>query len=207
MLRKTLLICIIGATAAAPAFFIQLNEPSFRLNAWKLLAKIGSLCGTMLIIWQFFLGYRQAAARWATPDYLWLLKLHKRIGIAIGLLILLHPIFITPYYLVKHDMLLYFGSRPAPLPVLVPLGVAALVILLFIVLSSTFLRGRMRRDVWYATHLGSYLLPPMAFVHGFPIGTTLNNTGLRFVWQGLFVVMALFYIWRVCARLGVFSSV
>jgi predicted ferric reductase len=44
-------------------------------------------------------------------------------------------------------------------------------------------------------------------VHGFPIGTTLNNTGLRFAFQGVIVVMAVFYIWRILVRAGVFSSV
>mgnify|MGYP006303056299 CR=1 FL=1 len=86
MRRKILLVCLIAATAAAPAFFIRLNEPTFQLNAWKLLAKIGSLCGTVLIIWQFLLGYRQAAAKWVIPDYLWLIRLHRWIGISIGLI-------------------------------------------------------------------------------------------------------------------------
>ena len=78
---KALLIGAICATAAAPAFFIQLNEPTHTLNTWKLLAKIGSLCGTMLFFWQFLLGYRQAVARRVTPDYLWTIRLHKLLGV------------------------------------------------------------------------------------------------------------------------------
>ncbi len=204
--RKILLVCLIVVTSAAPAFFIRLNESSLQLNIWKLLAKTGSLCGTMLIFWQFLLGYRQAAARWATPDYLWLIRLHRRIGIAIGLLILLHPVFLTPYYLEKKGILLYSLGLPAPLNLFVPLGIAALVILLYLVISSVFLRARMGHDVWYLTHLSSYLLLPLAFIHAYPIGMTLNGTGLRYVWQGLFVAAALFYIWRIMARLGIVSA-
>ncbi|MHB9030808.1 MAG: ferredoxin reductase family protein [Candidatus Latescibacterota bacterium] len=207
LLRKILLVFIIGATSAAPALFIQLDEPTFRLNLWKLLAKIGSLCGTALIFWQFLLGCRQAAARWATPDYRWVLKLHKRLGITIGALILLHPVFITPYYLEKNGLWVFSLSLPSPLDIFVPLGIAALTILLTIVITSTFLRRRMRQDAWYYTHLSSYVLLPLAFVHSYPIGMTLNRTGLRFVWQGLFVLTAVFYIWRVLARLGMFSSI
>ncbi|MBD3178707.1 MAG: hypothetical protein GF417_03395, partial [Candidatus Latescibacteria bacterium] len=47
------------------------------------------------------------------------------------------------------------------------------------------------------------LLLPLAFIHGYPIGMTLGGTGLRYLWQGLFVAAALFYIWRILARLGV----
>lgn len=203
--RKILLVSLIALTSAAPAFFIRLNEPSFDLNAWKLLAKIGSLCGTVLIVWQFLLGYRQAAAKWVTPDYLWLIRLHRCIGITIGFLILLHPVFITPYYLKKKGILLFSLDLPSPLNVFVPLGIAALAILLYLVISSVYLRERMGQDPWYLTHLGSYVLLPLAFVHAYPIGMTLGETGLGRVWQALFFLAALFYIWRILARLGVFS--
>jgi len=205
--RKILLVCLIVVTSAAPAFFIRLNEPTFQLNTWKLLAKIGSLCGTVLIFWQFLLGYRQAVARWATPDYLWLIRVHRWIGISIGLLILLHPIFLTPYYLQKKGVLLYSLGLPEPLRLFVPLGITALAILLYLVISSVFLRARMGHNLWYLTHLSSYVLLPLAFVHGYPIGMTLGGTGLKYVWQGLFFAGALFYIWRILARFGVFSSI
>ena len=204
--RKILLVCLIAVTSAAPAFFIRLNEPSLQLNAWKLLAKIGSLCGTVLIFWQFLLGYRRAAARWATPDYLWVIRLHRWIGISVGFLILLHPVFLTPYYLEKKGIMLYLLELPSPLNIFVPLGITALMILLYLVISSVFFRKRMGQDLWYLTHLSSYVLLPIAFVHAYPIGMTLGGTNLRYVWQGLFVAAALFYIWRVLARLGVFGA-
>lgn len=204
--RKILLVCLIAATSAAPAFFIRLDEPTLRLNAFKLFAKIGSLCGTMLIAWQFLLGYRQAAARWATHDYLWLIRLHTYIGISIGCLILLHPVFITPYYLEKKGILLFSFGLPSPLDLFVPLGIAALAILLYLVISSVRFRERMGRGAWYLTHLGSYALLPLALIHAYPIGMTLRGTALGRVWQGLFAAAALFYLWRVLARLGLFSA-
>lgn len=63
LVRKAGILCLLVATSAMPAFFVRLDEPTGALNAWKLLAKIGSLCGTMLLFWQFLLSYRQAVAR------------------------------------------------------------------------------------------------------------------------------------------------
>ncbi len=165
------------ASAAAPAFFIRLDEATLVLNAFKLLAKIGSLCGTVLFFWQFLLGYRRAFARWITPDYLWIIRLHRRIGIGAFFLILLHPVFIVPYYRIKLDLqpLLGIGDLTAPLDLYVPLGIVALILLLLIVASSTLLRSRLSCGI----HLSSYALLPLAFIHGFPIGMTLGETGLR----------------------------
>lgn len=204
-LRKAAILCVLAATSALPAFFVRLDEPTRALNAWKLLAKIGSLCGTVLLFWQFLLGYRQAVARWVTPDYLWTIGLHKALGVGGVALILLHPVFITPYYLRKFGVWVFFGDLDWPATLLVPLGMAALLILLVLVATSTLLRERMGRRAWYLTHLSSYAVLPMAFVHGYPIGMTLGQTGLRYFWQGLFVLTAVFFALRLLAGLGVFS--
>ena len=205
--RKLAILGLLVATAAMPAFFVRLDEPTRTLNAWKLLAKIGSLCGTVLIFWQFLLGYRQAVARWVTPDYLWTIKVHKILGVAGVALILLHPAFITPYYLRKFDMWLLFGDLPWPLNLLVPLGMAGMLILLIILVTSTLLRKPMGRRAWYLTHLSTYVLLPLVFVHGYPIGMTLGETGLRHVWHALFGLTGIFYVLRLAAGLGAFSSV
>ena len=139
--RKAFIIGLILITAATPPFFIQLNEATRALNTWKLLAKIGSLGATVLFVWQFLLGYRQAVARWLTPDYLWALRVHRLLGVGGFVLLLLHPTFITPYYLTKHGLRLFAGGLPPPLDVLVPLGLVALGLLGVIVLTSTLLRS------------------------------------------------------------------
>lgn len=48
-IRKTGLLLLIVVTSVAPACFIRLNEVTALLNLLKLLAKIGSLCGTVLL--------------------------------------------------------------------------------------------------------------------------------------------------------------
>jgi predicted ferric reductase len=161
----------------------------------------------VLLFWQFLLGYRQPLARWVVTDYLWTVRWHKRLGVAAFLLILLHPVFITPYYLVKKDLWLFSIDLPWPHNVLVPCGIVGLIVLLVIVVSSTLLRDFMSRRAWYGTHLTSYLVLPLLFVHGYPIGMTLGETRLSVVWHGLFVLTGLFFAFRFLARLGVFSSV
>ncbi|MHB8997137.1 MAG: ferredoxin reductase family protein [Armatimonadota bacterium] len=200
------LLCLLVVTTAAPLLLVPLNEPSAHLNQWKLLAKIGSLCGTILMVWQFLLGYRQAAARWVDDDYLWTIKIHKWAGVAAGLLVPLHPLFIALYYADKWRMNLFFGGLPWPLSLFVPLGVIALIVLAGIVLTSTLWRKRLGREVWFSSHLSSYVLLPLVLIHGYVIGNTVGTTGLRYVWQGMFVLVALFYLLRLLAARGAFSA-
>lgn len=203
--RKTALLAAVLATCLMPAFFIRLDEPTLQLNLFKVLAKIGSLCGTVLFFWQFLLGFRQAAARWVTPDYLWVVGLHKRLGMLALPLVLLHPAFIIPYYRIKHGQrpLLGVAELPGELGTFVPLGIAAAVLLLVIVATSTVLRAHMARAPWYCIHLGSYVLLPLALVHGYPIGMTIGGTPLRWGWLLLSALTALLFAWRLAARLGV----
>lgn len=206
-IRKTALLLTIAVTSVAPVFFVSLDEPTATLNAWKLPAKIGSLFGAMLLFWQFLLGYRQAVARWVTPDYIWAIGLHKAIGTAAPALVLLHPVFIALYYRDKHNQWLFGGDLPPRLAAYVLLGIVAFAVLCGIVATSTLVRKRIGKDPWYLTHLSSYLLLPAVFVHGYAIGGTLNETALGSVWLGVLAAVGLFYILRLLAEFGVFSSV
>lgn len=206
MIRKAALLLVIAGTSMVPLFFIRLNEPSFELNLFKLLAKTGSLCGTLLLFWQFLLGCRQAVSRWVTPDYLWVIQLHRRLGIAAVWLIALHPVFIIPYYRIKPGLQPLFAALPEPLNLFVPLGIVAFVLLLVIALSSTVLRSRLSHRTWYVMHLTSYAVLPLVYIHGFPIGMTLEETGLGRFWIGLFVLTGLFFVFRLLSRLGLLDA-
>ncbi len=206
LIRKAVLLCLITGTSLVPFFFLRLDEPSFFLNVFKLLAKTGSLCGTLLLFWQFLLGYRRAVAGWVTSDYLWVLQLHRRLGIGALCLIALHPVFIIPYYQIKPGLQSLLGILPEPLNLFVPLGILAFILLLLIAVSSTVFRSRLSLRVWYGTHLTSYAVLPLVYIHGFPIGMTLQETGLSKIWIILFVLTALFFVFRLLGRFGVFDS-
>lgn len=204
-LQKALLLALIGLTTVFPFTFVRFNEPSAALQTYKALAKAGALCGTMLLVWQFFLGFRQVAGKF-TRDLLWALGLHKRVGRYALFLIVLHPAFITLYYLEKK------GFNPLSLQGGWPfwgfalLGHIALALLILIVVTSVFLRGRMQVRTWYLLHLTAYLALPFVMVHSTAIGMTVTGTALGTFWRALGSVLAAFYLFRILCWLGLLSK-
>lgn len=75
--RKIAIVVAVVLTSIIPVLFVPLNEPRADLNVYKLLAKAGSLCGTMLIVWQFLLGWRTLAGR-VVVDLIWVLDLLRK---------------------------------------------------------------------------------------------------------------------------------
>jgi predicted ferric reductase len=203
--RKAALVALIALTALLPPLFIQFNEPSAELTVYKVLAKCGSLSGTVLLVWQFLLGYRGVVSR-VVVDLIWVVKLHQALGTYGTAFILLHPLFITLYYLRKHSQNLWTLDFSTSFQVFVGLGIVALALLLIITVTSVFLRQKIRYVTWYFTHLASYILLPIVFVHSFAIGMTVRDTALRFGWIGLTIVAAAFYLYRIVARLGLMDK-
>lgn len=199
--RKIALIVVIVATSIFPLMFVRLDEPTVSLNVYKLLAKAGSLIGSILIVWQFLLGHRATTGK-VLIDLLWVLGLHKGIGKYILLLVVLHPIFITVFYIIKEEgnpLLLRVGW---PVDGYVLLGMIALAIFLFVVVTSLWLRSRLSFQSWYNMHITSYLALPLVFIHSFPIGQTIEDTGLGTFWRVLLVIVVAFALYRVVCRLG-----
>jgi predicted ferric reductase len=203
--KKFLLITIIIATSVFPAFFIQLNEATTLLNVYKLLAKTGSLIGASLFAWQFLIGFRQAVPYLIT-DFVWAMDWHKKLGQFASILILLHPIFITLYYLERDNINPLTITIATSFDVYVMVGQIALIIIVVIFTTSVIFRKYMSFDSWYVIHLISYLLIPAVFIHSFPIGSTLLNTSAIYIWIAIACILALFYIYRLLCRLMVFST-
>jgi predicted ferric reductase len=195
------LLMLLAATTVVPLLFIQFDEPTSQLQAYKLLAKLGSLAGAVLMCWQFLLGFRGAVARWV-PDYLWLLKVHRAIGKYILLLVLLHPVFITLYYLEKHHRNVLLLDLKPPADLFVLLGMIALLLLLDIVVTGLFRQSFKSYSLWYSIHLSSYIMLPLVFVHSFPIGMTVRKTGLWYLWWGLAAALVAFILLRLFVKLG-----
>jgi predicted ferric reductase len=203
--KKFLLVAVIILTSVTPAFFIQLNEATALLNIYKLLAKIGSLIGLSLFCWQFLIGFRQAAPYLIT-DFVWSLDLHKQLGKIASILILLHPVFISLFYLEREGINPLTISIVTEFDAYVMLGQIALIVIAIIFITSVLIRKYMSFDVWYYIHLISYLLIPAAFIHSFPIGTTLQNTSLIYIWIVMASIITVFYIYRFLCRLMLFSK-
>lgn len=203
--QKNLILFFIIVTAIVPALFIELNEATTTLNIYKLIAKTGSLIGTSLFAWQFLIGFRQAIP-YLIEDFIWSIEFHKKLGMFASILIILHPVFITLFYLEKEGVNPLTLTLEKPFDAYVMLGQGSLVIIAVIFFTSAVFRRYMSFDAWYAIHLLSFLLLPIVFVHSFPIGTTLLNTSARYLWIGLASVLALVYVYRVMCRLGLLST-
>jgi DMSO/TMAO reductase YedYZ heme-binding membrane subunit len=201
---KILIIALIVITSILPALFIQLNENDASLNTYKLFAKVGSLIATVLFTWQFILGFSQALS-YIIKDLIWTVNLHKNLGRFACVLIFLHPIFITFYYLEKENKNLFSFVLSSPFDYYVLLGMITLLIMLIVFITSTALRRRLSFDQWYSWHLISYLMLPLAIVHSFPIGSTIQNTPAKIIWYILTAVIIVFYIYRIACRLCLLS--
>lgn len=204
IIRKSILLALIAATTVAPLLFLR-PEGNVELSAVKFLAKTGSLAGVILLFWQMLLGFRGIVAK-LIPDYIWVIGLHKTIGKYALPLILLHPVFITVFYLMKHDRNVLLLEGSSSFKWYVACGMLALALIALIVITSVFLRSRLSRSAWYYIHLSSYLVLPLVFVHSFPIGMTLEATDLRQVWILLACLLVGIFIFRILSRLGIFLA-
>jgi len=198
--RKACLLALVVVTALAPLVFLSLDEPTFSLQLYKLLAKTGSLAGTTLLVWQMLLGFRGFVAR-IVSDLLWVLGLHKQVGKYGALLILLHPIFITAYYAEKYGYNLLEADFSTTFGTFVAVGMGGLAILAAIVLTS-LLRRRINYRFWYTVHLTSYAMVPAVLIHGLAIGSTIRSGALGYFWVALCGLVGILWICRALARLG-----
>jgi len=202
---KLILIALIIITTAIPMFFVRLDEPCAKLQLFKFFAKMGSLCGSVLLAWQFILGFRAIAGK-LICDLIWVLKSHKTIGKYVLVLITTHPIFITIYYLKKKAINPLMLQGDWPFKAYVLLGELAFLLLILIVLTSIFCRSRMSLSTWFGIHLTSYIVLSLIFVHSLPIGMTLNQTPLYNGWVLLAILLAVLFVFRLLYRLELFSA-
>jgi len=198
--RKAILLTIIAITAFAPLLCVEVFESPAPAAA-KVLAKTGSLVGTVLLLWQVLLGFRGFAAV-IVPDVIWMIEVHKKLGIYGACLILLHPIFITIYYFQMYEQNIWAFNLSESFDVFVLLGLGALLVLGLVVVTSVFMRKRLGYRRWYTFHLSSYLILPLVFVHSLPIGQTVGQTSLYYVWWGLAAITIGLFTFRLVGRLG-----
>jgi predicted ferric reductase len=195
------LISFIAVTAVLPLFFVPFHPDNLKLNVYLILAKAGALSGTILIVWQFLLGFRQVLGK-IIEDLLWVFKVHKEVGTYILFLVVLHPICITLYYIEVEGFnpLLLGGSGRFNFYAI--LGVAAILIFLAVVVTSVFLRAVLGKRRWFMFHMSTYVALPLVLVHSWAIGRTVGNTFVGKIWWVVTAVVAVFVVFRVACRFG-----
>lgn len=201
---RGILIAIIAVTSLAPLVFVAPDDAPVIVNVYKYLAKTGAFVGSMLLIWQFLLGFRGVVSS-VFPDLTWVVELHKWLGQFGVPIIALHPIFIGLYYGATEGTNIYALDLGDPFSQWVLLGMITLGVIAFVVVTSVFFRDRLGFYPWLYTHLSSYLIPPFLFVHSFLLGPTIQHTPMRFYWWFFAGVVALMYLYRMLHKLGVGS--
>lgn len=199
---KAVLVAVIAVTSLLPLVFVQPDDAPWHVNLVKYLAKTGAFVGSSLLVWQFLLGFRGLVSS-RFPDLTWVVDLHKRLGQFGVPIILLHPIFIGVYYRMRRDENVFALDLGEPFSWFVLLGMVALAITALVVVVSIWMRGTLGFGRWLTTHLASYLIPPLLFVHSFALGPTIEGTPLRWWWIALTALVALALGWRLLHALGV----
>ena len=202
---QLVLIAIIAVTSLAPLLFVRPDDAATHINVFKYLAKTGAFVGSLLLIWQFLLGFRGVVSA-VLPDPSWVIDLHKKLGQFGVPIILLHPVFIGLYYAQERGINIYDLDLTTSFSQLVLLGIVMIALIAFIIISSVWARERMGFRRWFATHLASYVILPAMFVHSFLLGPTIQGTGLRAYWWVLCVLVAALLVHRLAHKLGAASA-
>lgn len=198
---KVVLVAIIVVTSVLPLVYVRPDDAPLRINIFKYLAKSGAFIGSMLLLWQFLLGFRGVVSS-ILPDLTWVVDLHKKLGQFGVPIILLHPVFIGLYYLQHRDQNIFWLDLGTTFSQLVLLGMVTLAVIAFVVLSSVLLRGRIGFYRWLYTHLSSYVIPPFLFIHSFLLGPTIQGTALRYHWWFYTGLVVALYLYRLLHKMG-----
>lgn len=201
---RSVLVGLIVLTCLLPLAFVQPDEAPWHVNLVKYLAKTGAFVGSMLLVWQFLLGFRGAVSS-VLPDLTWVVDLHKKLGMYGVPVLLLHPVFIGVYYAMEEDRNIFALDLDTAFSRGVLLGMLALALVAIVVLVSVLLKDRLGFYPWLYSHMSAYLIPPLMLVHSFQLGPTVRGTGLQYYWWAVTAVVVVLAAWRVLHKLGVGS--
>ncbi|HSE29478.1 MAG TPA: ferric reductase-like transmembrane domain-containing protein [Candidatus Saccharimonadales bacterium] len=179
------------------------SSGQFLFNGWsELLLGLGRLAGllaTFCVLMQFVAMGRLG---WLEPIFGMdrLAIFHRRNGIAVLILILLHPPLISLGYMqiTGFTMLQQISYTLLNTPFVAFAALGLLLLLLTICSSIYIARKHLKFETWYFVHLANYLAILLIFGHQFANGSTLlGNPWFKYYWIGLYVFTALnLIVWR-----------
>lgn len=191
--------------SVAPFVWLYTNATVMANDYLYATANITGLVGTTLMLWQFILGIRFIAKK-ISPDYLSLIKLHTKLGIWGGLLVFAHPLLEMNIY-GKSLNFLYTFNLSNEFEEHVTFGRIALILFLFIWISSALLRNKIKRRPWLYIHYLTYPMLFLAFIHAVEIGSfLLEFPVVRLYWFFLGFVFAVACLYRGLHTLTIFQK-
>lgn len=159
-------------------------------------ANIAGFIGATLLLWEFVLGIKDIAKKIA-PNPADFMKLHIILGVWGMFFVLVHPILEMFSYF-ESVAFLFFPDISTVSSVHITYGRIALLFVLMVWLSSTFLRNNISYKKWITTHMLSYPMMFFVFIHALEIGSFLITfTAIKVYWFFLMIVYACLVIWRV----------
>jgi DMSO/TMAO reductase YedYZ heme-binding membrane subunit len=166
-------------------------------------ANIAGFIGALFLLWEFILGIKPLAQRInASPAVF--MKLHIFLGVWGMFFVLIHPILEMFSYAEKLTFLLLpdISSSSATH---ITFGRVAILLILLVWLTSTFLRQNISYKSWLNIHYLSYPMMFFVFLHALDIGTFLGTFILIKIYWGTLMALYLgLVIWRI--SIVIFSS-
>ncbi len=167
-----------------------------RSQTWWYTARAGGIVSWALITLAVIGGLQLSTRLVRRPAPAWVLDVHRFVaGLAVAFFVV-HVVGLAADTFIGFgpaDFLVPFASpyRPGA----VALGVVAMYLLLAIELTSLAMK-RMSRRLWHGVHLTSYVLFPLATVHGLTAGTDKGNA----LFRGAALVSALVVLFMSLVR-------
>lgn len=180
------IIYVLIALSTLPLFSLLFLSSELE-NIISKFASVTGFVGGVLLLWQFIFGIRGVIKN-ITPDYDWAIKIHSFMGVFGCLFVFSHPVLISLSY---NQSLTYifdidFSNN---FSTFVSFGRIALVLYLFVWITSSIFRKLISYRNWLYIHYLSYPMLFFVIIHPYQIGTILNsNTIIQYYWFFLTLV-------------------
>jgi len=159
-------------------------------------ANIAGFIGAVLLMWEFVLGIRELVKKTSFNPVIFM-KLHIFLGVWGMFFVLVHPILEMFSYMEKITFL-FLPDLSSSINIHITYGRFALLLVLLIWLTSTFLRKYVSHKKWLNIHYLSYPMMFFVFVHALDIGSFLTNFILiKIYWLILLALYLVLIIWRI----------
>ncbi|MCX6731121.1 MAG: ferric reductase-like transmembrane domain-containing protein [Candidatus Roizmanbacteria bacterium] len=159
-------------------------------------ANIAGFIGAILLFWEFILGIKPFAKRISANPAVFI-KLHIFLGVWGMFFVLIHPILEMFSYAEKLTFL-YVPDLSSSFATHITLGRFAILLVLLVWITSTFLRQNISYKKWINIHYLSYPMMFFVFIHALDIGSYLNTfVFIKIYWIILLCLYLILVVWRI----------
>lgn len=175
--------------------FLSENNELFIASLVTVIGKISGLIGIILFFWQIILGNRFLVGK-IIPDYIWMSKVHKYLGIYATIFVFAHPL-LQMYLFGENVLFLIQPEFSTNYSLHLTYGRLAYFLFTIVWLSSALLRRKLSYRTWRYIHAITYPLIFFALIHARELGSSVTMYPfLETVWNALLVIFVLIVLHR-----------